>query len=166
LGFALLYSSCGLFKKEHLQARIRVNNICGATVDIYIDGAFQISVANNSDGGIEDVELGTYQLEAIKSGSDIVVFSSTLEIDFEREYIWVIEGQAGFVITNQTGETVRLYVDNVAGSQITNTNTHTITEVPFGEHVLEARELNSDTVLATTTITVDLIQVYNWIITK
>ena len=165
-GLGLLFSSCDIFKKKGLMARIVVNNICGATVDIYMDGTFQTSVANNADGGIADVELGTYQLEAIKSGSDIVVFSSTLEIDFEREYIWVIEGKAGFAITNQTGEIVRLFIDDRDGGQITDKSTKTVSEVPFGEHLLEAKELNSDTVVATTTINVELIQIYPWTITK
>jgi hypothetical protein len=165
LGFTLLSGSCDLFKKKVLTAMIIAQNICGATVDIYMDGAYQTSIANNANGSIEDVDLGTHQLEAIKSDNSIVVFSSTLEIDFERQYVWIIEGKSGFTITNQTGETIRLFIDGVAGGQILDGSTNTISEVPFGEHTLEAKKLNSETVLASTTITVEQIQVYTWIIT-
>jgi hypothetical protein len=165
MGFTLLFSSCDLFKKKELLARIIAQNICGATIDVYMNGAFQFSVANNTDGYLEELTLGAYRLEAIKTGSNIVVFSSTIDIDFDREYVWVIEGQSGFSIINQTGEAVRIFIDGVDGGQLPDQSTRTVTDVPFGEHVLEAKELNSDTVIATTTINVDLIQVYSWTIT-
>ena len=166
LGITFVFSSCGLFSSKKLLATIVANNICGATVDVYMNGVLQKSVSNNSNGIIEDVENGTYVLEAIKTGSSIVVFSSTLEIDAARQYIWVIEGQATLQISNQTGETILLSVDNVDRGQIPDQKSQTVSQVPFGSHALEAKDLTSGSVIASTTIEVEDLQVYHWIITK
>lgn len=166
LGMTFVFSSCGLFSSKKLLATIIANNICGATVDVYLNGVMQTSVSNNSNGVIEELDNGTYALEAIKTGGSLVVFSSTLEIDAAREYIWVIEGQATFQISNQTGETITLAIDNVDRGQIPDQISQTVSQVPFGDHALEAKDLTSGSVIASTTIDVENIQVYHWIVTK
>ena len=148
------------------KARIRVNNNCGISLDIYMDSEFKFYLDNQEYYYIENFELGTHYLEAKKKGTDIVLKSTVTNIDSNQDYTWTISSSATVVIMNKYGETLSIYGDGTYQTDVDDQVTAQIGKVDYGGHLFEAKRPNQTEVLASTTIEVLGDNVYTWTITK
>jgi hypothetical protein len=145
---------------------ITVRNDCGLAVDIYMDGVYQFFLENKEYYYIENVTLGTHELEAKKKGTETLLKSESAEISENTDYTWTISSTASVMITNNYGETLSLYGDGTYRTDIGNQSSVSITNIPYGEHLFEAKRPNESQVLASTHIEVLGDNGYTWTITK
>lgn len=150
---------------EETQPYITVRNSSGIALDIYMDGTFRFSLENDTYDYIENVTPGTHLLEAKKKDTDSLVKSMTAEISEDFSYTWTITSNATLKITNNYGETLDIYGDGQFKSEIADQAEITL-NIPYGEHLLEAKERGGSTVVASTTIEIDEDIIYPWVIRK
>jgi len=148
------------------QARIRVNNNCGIAIDIYMDTKYQFFLENQEYYYIENLELGTHLLEAMQKGTQTPLKSTVAEITAKQDYTWTVSSTAAVVVTNNYGETISLYGDGTFQTDIDDQVTATISNMPYGEHLFEAKRPDESEVLASTTIVVLGDNIYKWTIAK
>jgi hypothetical protein len=148
------------------EARIIVRNNCGIAVDIYLDDVYQVFLEQKEYSYIENFSLGTHVLKAKKKGTDILLKSTTGEFTQKQDYTWTITSSAVVTITNNYGETISLYGDGTYQSDLENGVSAQIPDIPYGEHLLEAKRPNQTEVLASKRIEVLGDNVYSWTITK
>jgi hypothetical protein len=152
--------------QEPTQATITVGNVCGAAVDIYMDGTFQFSLEYLESNIIQNLTVGTYELEAIKKDSEILVASETFEITQLSDYIWTVQSSAIVTIKNEYGETLSIYTDGGYQDDLADQATMIFQSVPFGEHLLEALRTTDDEKVASLTVDVEENTTYFWTISK
>jgi hypothetical protein len=145
---------------------ITVRNDCGLAVDIYMDGVYQFFLENKEYYYIENVTPGTHQLEAKNKGTETLLKSVSAEISATSNYTWTIKSAAGVTITNSYGETLSLYGDGTYQTDIEDRSSNAILNIPYGEHLFEAKRPNESQVLASTRIEVLGDNGYTWTITK
>jgi len=148
------------------RARIRVNNNCGIAIDIYMDTKYQFFLENQEYFYIENFELGTHLLEAMQKGTQTTLKSTVAELTANQDYTWTVSSSAAVAVTNNYGETISLYGGGTFQTDIDNQVTATIANMPYGEHLFEAKRPDESEVLASTTIVVLGDNVYKWTITK
>ncbi len=174
--FGILACVCGLLlgingcKKIPIpDAIIEVVNDCGLAVDFYLDGVYKFSLEYEESFKVEELEDGTYELEARRKGSDIFVAGETLSVIFNRIYTWHVLSSAKIKIINNYGETLGIYDnfgdDNIYSGTIEDQSDATLEHVPYGDHQLEAKT-TAETTVATTTISVLVDFEYEWTITR
>ena len=148
------------------QPYITVKNGCGIALDIFMDGAFQFYLANTEYFTIQNVSLGTHLLEAKRKDTDILVKSHTAEIAASFGYTWTISSNASLKITNNYGETLDIYGDGTKQDEVADQSDLFVANIPYGEHLIEAKKQGGTTVVASTSI--DIIEdiLYTWIIQK
>src|SRR4030042_895471 len=134
--------------------RIMVRNNCGLAVDIYMDGVYQFFLENKEYYYIENITTGTHQLEDKKKGTQTLLKSVSGEITETSNYTWTINSAAVVTITNNYGETLSLYGDGTYQADIDNQGSASIQQIPYGEHLFEAKRPNESQVLASTRIDV------------
>lgn len=151
---------------DDTQPYITVRNACGIALDIYMDGIFQFYLEDYEYYYIENVTPGTHLLEAKKKDTDILVKSETVETSGDSSYTWTITSAASLTITNNYGETLDIYGDGEFKFEIADQAETPISNIPYGEHLLEAKKTGGTTVVASTTI--DIIEdiQYTWVIQK
>ncbi len=152
--------------EEDVQPYITVRNGSGIALDIYMDGAFQFFLENNEYYYIENVAPGTHLLEAKRKDTDILVKSRTVETTADSRYTWTITSAASLRVTNNYGETLDLYGDGTFQSEIGDQAEVIAANIPYGEHLLEAKKQGGTTVVASTTIDVIEDVQYTWVIQK
>jgi hypothetical protein len=140
-------------------------NSSGVAVDIYLDGDFRISIESGLNGTITGVSSGAHLLDVKQKGTEVLIVSLQVEITENNDYTWIIEGPSSIKITNNYGETLQIYSGNTHMGDLGDQETQTITEVPFGEHVLTAVKLSDQVVAGVITITVTEVKEYAWVIT-
>jgi hypothetical protein len=170
LALALLLSlstaGCkGSTAPEGAVGQITVTNSCGATIDIFLDGARKATIDDGSYYTADSVTPGTHQLEVQKSDNGAVLISTALTVAANAIYSLTVEGVARLTITNHYGEILSIYVDDVYLGDIGDQLTQTVRKVRFGAHDLEAHRKSDDTVVATTSIDVEEAIEYTWVIT-
>ncbi len=69
---------------------IKITNSFGTTLRIYLDGVYQFDLENEEDRWIIDVSFGDHYLKALKAGDGSEVGSTTIEIEENKDYSWVI----------------------------------------------------------------------------
>jgi hypothetical protein len=148
------------------KARIRINNNCGIAIDIYMDSEYKFYLEYKEYFYIENFNLGTHFLEAKKKGTDTVLKSTVAEITIQQDYTWTISSSATVVVINKYGETLSLYGDGTYQSDIDDQVTASIPDMPYGEHLFEAKRPNQTEVLASTRIDILGDNLYSWTITK
>lgn len=151
---------------EDVQPYITVRNGCGIALDIYMDGTFQFYLENNEYYYIENVQPGTHLLEAKKKDTDTLVKSRTVETTADFSYTWTITSSAALRITNNYGETLDIYGDGNFYRDLADQDETVFTNIPYGEHLIEAKKEDSSTVVASTTIEVMEDITYTWVIQK
>lgn len=151
---------------DEQQPYITVRNGSGIDLDIYMDGTFQFYLANSEYYYIENVQPGTHLLEAKKKDTDILMKSRTVETTAEFSYTWTITSAAALKITNNYGETVDIYGDGAFYTDLADQGEAIISNIPYGEHLIEAKKEDSSTVVASTTIEVMEDITYTWVIQK
>jgi hypothetical protein len=148
------------------EARLRVNNNCGISVDVYLDGVYQFFLDYKEYYFIENLTLGTHLVEAKKKETDLLLKSASAEITEKQDYTWTINSQAVMTIINNYGETISLYADGEYYEDLGNQVTASFPQIPYGEHHFEAKRPNEGEVLAKLTIEVLGDNNYTWTITK
>lgn len=152
--------------EEILQVNITVRNECGVAVDIYMDGNFQFSVEYLSSNTIQNVPLGSHELEAKKKGTETVLSYLSVEIFENLNFVWTILSEASLHISNEYEETLSIYGDGDLLDEIDSPGTLIIQNIFYGEHSFEARRSSDSTVVASTTINFDENKAYFWTISK
>jgi len=145
-------------------ADIVAQNLCGAGVDVFLDGAFQFTVEHASDETISGVSFGTYQLEAKKKGTEILVFSGPIECTQSLKYIWVIEGPSKIVVGNAYGEAIDIYMNGVYAGEVPKDATREIPNIGFGTHELAAARTRDGVQIEKVTIEIEDVAIYQWLI--
>ena len=151
---------------DFFEVNVVAYNNSGVAVDIYLDGTFKISVEAWLSGTITGVSNGTHLFDVKQKGTAILIESVPIDIKEKNEYTWYIDGPSSIKITNNSGVTLQLYSGNNHMGDLNNQESQSITDVPFGDHVLTAVRLSDQVVVATTTITVDEVKEYTWVVTS
>ncbi len=167
LSMALLTSfSCKNTNDPEMLATILAQNICGAAVDVFLNGVYQFSVEHATDETIPDVPFGTYTLEARKKGEDMLVFSGPLDITDNLKYIWVIEGPSYIVISNQYGESLDIYMNGSFVGPVPDKEGRVIPSIGFGTHEMVAARSVDGIVVEKLNLEVVEVAEYQWTIIK
>jgi hypothetical protein len=146
-------------------ARIIVyNNYNNGSLDIYMDGAFQFTLAEDDDAKIKDVTLDEHDLEAKLWGTATVVDDTTIDVTAYTDYTWTIDDPPDIKITNNYGSTLKIYVDGEYKFDLENEEDRWIIDVSFGDHYLKATKASDGREVASTTIEVDGNEDYTWVI--
>ena len=146
-------------------ARIIVyNNYNNGSLDVYMDGAFQFTLAEDDDAKIKDVTLDEHDLEAKLPGTATVVDDTTIDVTSYTDYTWTIDDPPDIKITNNYGSTLKIYVDGEYKFDLANEEDRWIIDVSFGDHYLKATKASDGREVASTTIEVDGNEDYTWVI--
>lgn len=149
----------------NFEATITVANLCGATVEIYMDDNLIFSLANGFEQVIDNFVKGSHLLEAFKAGTNMLVATETIDISSSDDYWWDIFGPSRILVTNNYGETLRIMVNGSYLGDLDDTFSEGITKVTFGEHKLDAIKSN-DEIAASITIDITEVRDYFWTIQK
>ena len=166
--FLLLFISCKNTttpENEVEKANVTITNECGVSADVSIDGLFQFSLNNETSETIEGIEQGSYTFEAHITGTETLISSETYEIEDGFDYYWTVDPPSTIPITNAYGEDLQIYVNGVYLGDLGDTQTQSITQVPFGSYNLEAVDSNS-VIVASVIITVSEVKEYFWTISQ
>ena len=167
LGIFLLASSgCKNTTTPDEKPRITVRNDCGIAVDIFMDGVYQFYLAQKEYLYIENVTPGKHTLEAKKKGTETLLKTVSAEISATSSYTWTIGSTASVTINNHYGEKLSVYGDGAYQTDLEDQESDLVQNVPYGEHLFEAKRPNQSEVLASTRIEVLGDNGYTWTITK
>jgi hypothetical protein len=144
---------------------IEVSNECGAAIDVYMDGIYQFFLEYGFIKTVEDVEWGTYTFEARRNPTGEFVTSEDLSVRMNEILKWRVWSSADIKITNNYGEKLRIFGDNVYVGELEDQTSSIMEHVPYGDRKLEAK-LSDDTVVASTTISVLENIIYKWTVEK
>jgi hypothetical protein len=151
---------------EVFDVNILVYNESGTTIDVYLDAVLKGAIDTGNFGTLFGVTRGTHTLEAKGYRSDILFTSLTFDIVENKDYEWLVEGPSSITVTNKYGETLQIFADGILMGDLTDTLSETITKVTIGEHTLTAAKKSDSTKVAETTIIVNEVKEYSWVITK
>jgi hypothetical protein len=146
-------------------SNITVSNECGLAIDVFMDGIFQFYLEYGFMKTIEEVEWGTYQLEARRNSTGELVNSDEISVRVNENFKWRVWSSADIKITNNYGEKLKIYGDNVYIGELEDQTNSYMEHVPYGDRKLEAK-LSDDTVVASTTVSVLENIVYEWTVEK
>lgn len=152
-------------KQDPPLSEIEVSNECGVAIDVFMDGIFKFSIEFGFIKTIKNVEWGTYLFEARKSSSGALIISEELSVRINEILRWRVWSYADIKITNNYGETLNIYGDNVYVGEIEDQSYSLMENVPYGDRKLEAR-LSDNTVVASATIAIEDNIIYEWTIVK
>lgn len=161
--FALTFCKSPSGIDANFEATITVTNLCGATVEIYMDDNLLFSLANGLEQVIDNFVKGSHLMEAFKAGTNMLVASEAIDISTSDDYWWDIFGPSRIIVANKYGETLRIMVNGSYLGDLDDTYSEGITKVTFGEHRLDAIKSNDD-VAASITIDVTEVKDYFWTI--
>lgn len=163
----LLFSSISCKSPESAEdivANIFVSNECGLAIDVYMDGVFQFSVEFLYYEVIQNVSGGVYEIVAKKKDTEEIISFTSIDINASGEYWVSILFEASITITNEYGETLNIYTNGSLQGELADEESQTFTDVPYGEHVLEASKTSDNTLVASTVINVLEAKEYTWVI--
>ena len=175
--FAVIFTMAGLLTltsincksptvPEATEASITITNNCGITVDIFMDGVWQVTMEYLQSSTLSVPTLGVHEFEARKQGTDIVVSSSSADINEYANFVWTVLTSAYISITNNYGETIDIYGDGNLQGSVEDQQTSTLERPPYGEHILEATKEGETVVIASVTLDISENIEYIWTITK
>jgi hypothetical protein len=151
---------------EVLAVDVYAINRTGGTIDVFMDGIFRLTLEDDTNETIPAVTPGTHLFEARLSGTDIILYSASLELGEDVEYYLWIEGPATIEVTNEYGEILSIYMDFHYIGDIGLNITQSIRRVKLGTRELEAKKKTDGTVVATFTVEVTDGTDYSWTITQ
>jgi hypothetical protein len=150
---------------ESTVASIVITNNCGASVSVWLDGAEKLIVENLAQDTIGSVAPGSRLLEVKKADDLLLILSQTLDVKASTTTYVTITGGASVRVTNQYGEILSIYDNDMYVGDIGDQITQTIRKVTFGTHVYQAKKKSDGTVAAEITIDVTDLTEYTWTIT-
>lgn len=149
---------------EGIIARIIVSNQYGESLDIYMDGIFQFMLGHKSDAKISDVSLAEHNLEAKIADTATVVATTTINVVSKVDYTWTIDDPPDINVINQSGRTLKIYMDDVYRFDLVDEENRWLIDVPFGERFLKATRPSDNTEYASVTVNVTENKDYSWTI--
>lgn len=148
------------------EADIIVYSLFEEILDVYMDGTFRFSIGYQNPIEIDNVSFGTHEIEAKKSGSDIVFASTTIEVTEKIDYTWQIEDPADINVVNSYGEALKIYMDEAYQFDLANEEGRWILDVPLGEHFLKALKVSDSMQVASILLDISENKDYVWTIKK
>jgi hypothetical protein len=146
-------------------ARIIVyNSYNNGSLDIYMDGVFQFTLAEDDNAKIKDVTLDEHNLEAKRTGTSTVVDDTTIDVTAYSDYTWTIDDPPDIKVTNGYGTPLKIYMDGEYKFDLENEEDRWLIDVSFGDHYLKALKASDNREVASTTIAVDGNEDYTWTI--
>jgi hypothetical protein len=145
-------------------ARIVIYNQYGETLDIYMDGVYQLSVAHDDDAKIRDVSLDEHDLEAKVPATGVVVDSESIDVTAYTDYSWTIDDAPDINVTNNYGSSLKIYMDGTYAFDLSDEEDRWIMNVAFGSRFLKAARVSDGKEVASTTISVSANKDYSWTI--
>jgi hypothetical protein len=149
---------------ENIKANIFVSNECGLEIDVYMNGAFQFSLEFLIYEVIENVSGGVYEIVAKKKDTVEEIANETINVDADGEYWISIISAASIKIINNYGQTLNIYTNSTLQGELDDQESQVFTNVPYGDHILEAAKTSDNTLVASTTLTVAEEKEYTWTI--
>jgi hypothetical protein len=146
------------------EADIFITNDFGESLDVYMDGIYQFIIDHNQTEEIDDVALEEHYLEAKRLGTDEVIATKDIEVASDANYTWTIDDPADINVTNDSGISLKIYIDGEYLFDLVNEENRWIIDVTWGSHLITARKLSDSNEYASTTIEVDENQDYSWTI--
>jgi len=149
---------------DEIKANISVSNEYGLEIDVYLDGVFQFSLEFLDYATISNVSEGVHEIVAKKKGTGEVITTEIVNVTAFGE-IWVsILSTASIKIVNKYGETLNIYTNGSLQGELGNEENQVFTNVPYGEHVLEASKASDNTLVASTVVNIVEEKEYTWTI--
>ena len=149
---------------EDIKATIVVSNECGLEIDVYMNGVFQFSLDFLIYEIIENVTGGVYEIVAKKKDTVEEIANETVIVNADGEYWISILSAASIKIINNYGETLNIYTNGSLQGELSDQESQVFTNVPYGDHVLEAAKSSDNSLVASTTLTVAEEKEYTWTI--
>lgn len=146
------------------EADIIVYSEYDETLDIYMDGNFMFSIGYKSSIEIDDVTLEDHELEAKEADTGIVIDSETIEVEENTDYSWTIDDPPDINVTNNSGKTLKIYMDGEYQFDLVDEENRWIIDVPFGQRFLKAIRASDGKEVASITLHVDENKDYSWTI--
>jgi hypothetical protein len=147
-----------------IKANVFVSNECGIAVDVFMDGSFQFSLEYLTYQVIQNVSQGVYNIEAKKKDTEDLVTSDTLNVTVSGDYWVTILSTASLNVINEYGQTLNIYTDGDYQGELDDQESQVFTNVPYGEHILEAAKKADNTLVETFTLEVIENKEYVWTI--
>ena len=149
---------------EEITATIYVSNECGIAIDVYMDGVHQFSVEFLYYDAIQDLPVGAYEIVAKEKDTEEVLHTETVDVNASGDY-WVnVLYDASLKVINEYGESLYIYTNGSLQGELGDGKSQVFTNVPYGEHALEASTASDNTLVASTTINVEEEKEYTWTI--
>jgi hypothetical protein len=149
---------------EDISANIFVSNECGLEIDVYMDGVHQFSLKFLYYEVIENVSGGSYEIVSKKKDTEDVLDTSTVDVVANGEYWVSILSAASINVINEHGETLNIYTNGSLQGELGDGENQVFTNVPYGDHNLEASKTDDNTLVASTQISVVEEKEYTWTI--
>jgi hypothetical protein len=149
---------------EDISANIFISNECGLEIDVYMDGVYQFSLEFLYYEVIEDVSGGSYGIVAKKIDTDEVLASDTVNVTADGDYWVSILSAASINVINNYGETLNIYTNGSLQGELEDGENQVFTNVPYGDHNLEASKISDNSLVASTQISVTEEKEYTWTI--
>jgi hypothetical protein len=162
------YASTGCKSPEdpdvEISANVTVSNECGLALDIYLNGVFQFSLEFLFYDVINNLQVGVYEITAKIKDTQEVLQSYTVDV-FAKEEIWLsILYSASINVVNEYGEPLNIFTNGSNQGELGDKQNQVFTQVPYGDHVLEASKTSDNTLVASVTINVVEEKEYTWTI--
>jgi hypothetical protein len=149
---------------EEITASVYVSNECGIAIDVFMDGVHQFSVEFLYYNVIQDLPAGAYEIVAKEKDAEDVLHTEIVDIDASGDY-WVnVLYDASLKIINEYGETLNIYTNGSLQGELENGKSQVFTNVPYGDHSLEASKASDNTLVASTVMSVVEEKEYTWTI--
>jgi len=113
---------------------------------------------------IQNVPAGVYEIVAKKKDIEEVLSTNTIDVYTSGEYWVTILSDASIKIINEYGETLNIYTNGSLQGELGDGEEQVFTNVPFGDHVLEASKTSDNTLVESVTINVVEEKEYTWTI--
>jgi hypothetical protein len=149
---------------EDINATITVSNECGVAIDVYMDGVYKFSLEFLIYEVIENVSGGTYEIVAKKKDTDEIQSSNTVYVSADGNYWVSILSSASINVINNYGDALNIYTNGSLQGELGDKENQVFTNVPYGEHILEASKASDNSFVARTTINIVEQKEHTWTI--
>jgi hypothetical protein len=146
------------------EADIIVYNEYGETLDVYMDGEFRFAISNKANIEIDNVSLKEHELEAKERNTGIIIATETINVEEKVDYTWTIDDPPDICVTNNYGETLKIYMDGNYQFDLADEEDRWVIDVEYGERFLKAIKASNNKEVASITIHADENKDYFWTI--
>jgi hypothetical protein len=147
-----------------IKANLFISNECGVAIDVFMDGNFQFSVEYLDYKVIQNISRGVYNVVIKKKDTEDLVTSDSVNVNTSGDYWITILSPASLNVINEYGETLDIYTNGQYQGELDDQESQVFTNIPYGEHILEAAKTADDTLVETVTLEVVENKEYTWTI--